>query len=221
MRKQASPREIHRPVDNKINSTDRPGRRIRSWRTRKRIVATSAIKAFTVRSLDLRHSMEGEFAQYAWETDYNVLPSHLDRSATLLLRTLVVHREVTTPTGSPRWEYRSRSQDGTLSTWLPEGQVLQRLLPLQLDVCHALWNLYPPGPARKPPHTKTRCRGLSSAEVLQLYSIDTRLNKMFGTEELEWQMFDYHAPYWEELSRSELSSCVREWQGYDGGERRV
>ena len=89
--------------------------------------------------------MEDEFRQYAWEADYNDLPLHLDRPATPLLRTLVERREATISTGSPRWENRGRFQDGTLSTWLSEGQVLQSFLPLQLDVFHALWNLYRPG----------------------------------------------------------------------------
>ena len=47
-------------------------------KTRKRTVATSALKSFTVRSPDLRHSIEDKFAQYAWEADYNDHPSHLD-----------------------------------------------------------------------------------------------------------------------------------------------
>ena len=119
---------------------------LRGRRSRKLAVATSALKPFTVRPLDLRHSMEDELAQYAWEVDYNDPPSHLDRPATSLLRTLVESQEATTPTGSPRWEYRGCFQDGTISTWLPEGQILQSFLPLQLDVFHAVRNLVRPGP---------------------------------------------------------------------------
>ena len=107
-------------------------------RTRKRTFATSALKPFTVRPPDLRHSIEDKFAQYAWEADYNDPPSHLDRPATPLLRTLVERRETTTPTETFRWEYRGRFQDGTLSTWLHESQVLQRFPSFHLDVFHAL-----------------------------------------------------------------------------------
>ena len=103
---------------------------LRGRRTRKRTIVTSALNPFTVRPLDLRHSMEDEFAQNAWEADYNDPSSHLDRPATFLLRRLVERREVITPTASPRWEYRGRFQDGTLPTWLPEGQILQSFLPL-------------------------------------------------------------------------------------------
>ena len=60
--------------------------------------------------------MEDKLAQYVWEANYNDPPLHLDRPATPLLRTLVERREATTLTGSPRWEYRGRFQDGTLST---------------------------------------------------------------------------------------------------------
>ena len=185
---------------------------LRGRKTRKRTVSTSTLEPFTVRPLDLRHSIEDEFAQYAWEADYNDPPSHLDRPATPLLRTLGERRERTAPTGSLRWEYRGRFQDGTLFTRLPEDQVLQSFPPLQLDVFHALWNFYRPVLLRKPPPTNSR-RGLSLAEVLQFYPIGTRFNKMFGTEEQPGQVFDYHAPYWrvrypnndwEELSRSEL-----------------
>ena len=168
---------------------------VRGRKTRKRTAATSALKPFTVPRPDLRHSIENEFAQDVWEADFNDPPSHLDRPATPLLRTLVERRETTNPTGSLRREYRGRFQDGTLTTWLPEDQVLQSFPPLQLDVFHTLRNLYRPAPPRKPPPTNS-CRGLSRAEALQIYPIGIRFNKMFGTEELPEQVFDYHAPYW-------------------------
>ena len=129
------------------------GRRVevelRGRKTRKRTVATSALKLFTVRPLYLRHSMEDKFTKHAWEAGYNDLPPHLDQPATPLLHALVERREATTPTGPLRWECRGRFQDGTLSAWLPEDQVLQSFLPLQLDVFHALWNLYRPEPPQK------------------------------------------------------------------------
>ena len=47
---------------------------LRGRKTRKRTVATSAIKFFTVRPPDLCHTMKDEFAQYAWEADYSNPP---------------------------------------------------------------------------------------------------------------------------------------------------
>ena len=190
---------------------------LRGRKTRKRTVATSALKPFTVRPPDLRHTIEDEFAQYAWEADYSNPPSDTARPPIPLLRTLVERRETTAPTGARRWEYKGRFQDGTLSTWLPESQVLQSFPPLQLDVFHALWNLYRAVPSQKTVPTNSR-RGLSRTEALKLYPIGTRFHKMFGTERVTGQVFDYHAPYWrvrhpnqdwEELSRSELTKGIR------------
>ena len=44
---------------------------LRGRKTRKRTVATSALKPFTVRPPDLRHSIGDELAHYAWEADYS------------------------------------------------------------------------------------------------------------------------------------------------------
>ena len=189
---------------------------LRGRKTRKRTVATSALKPFTVRPPDLRHTIEDEFAQYAWEADYSNPPSHTARPPIPLLRTLVERRETTAPTGTRRWEYKGRFQDGTLPTWLPEGQVLQSFPLLQLDVFYALWNLYRTVPSKKNIPTNSR-RGLSRTEALKLYPIGTRFHKMFGTEKVTGQVFDYHAPYWrvrypnqdwEELSRLELTKGI-------------
>ena len=60
-------------------------------------------------------------------------------------------------------------------------------------------------------------RGLSRSEALKPYPIGTRFHKMFGTERVTGQVFDYHMPYWrvrypnqdwEELSRSELTKGI-------------
>ena len=52
---------------------------LRSRKNPKRTVATSALKSFTVRPPALHHSIEDEFAPYAWEADYSNPPSHTDR----------------------------------------------------------------------------------------------------------------------------------------------
>ena len=126
---------------------------LRGRKTRKRTVATSALKPFTVRPPDLRHSIEDEFAQYAWEADYSNPPSQTDRPSIPLLRTLVERRETTAPTGARRWEYKGRFQDGTLSTWLPESQVLQSFRPSN-STCFMPSGIYT-GPS-PPPKTYPR-----------------------------------------------------------------
>ena len=97
---------------------------LRGKKTRKCTVVTSALKPFTVRPPNLRHTIENEFAQYAWEVDYSNPLSYTARPLIPLLRTLVERRETTAPTGTRRSQYKVRFQDGTLSTWLPEVQVL-------------------------------------------------------------------------------------------------
>ena len=79
---------------------------LRGRKTRKRTVATSALKPFTVRPPDLGHTIEDEFAQHAWEADYSNPASHIARPPIPLLRTLVERRETTPPTGTRRWEYK-------------------------------------------------------------------------------------------------------------------
>ena len=120
--------------------------------------------------------------------------------------------------GTRKWEYKGRYQDGSESSWLPEVEVLDSFTPLQLDVFHALWNLYRPStlntqnaPRKPNPH-------LERAGALQVFPIGTRGIKSFQGQDQEGQVYDYHDRKWrvryldndwEELTRRELEQFVR------------
>ena len=159
----------------------------RQRRTRK--VHTGLVKPFHVRPRDLRHPMADEFAQYAWSS--NFAPAQPSVAARPLY-TLVSRREVRIDSGTRKWGYKGRYQDGSESSWQPEVEVLDSFTPLQLDVFHALWNLYHPStlntqnaPRKPNPH-------LERARALQVFPIGTRGIKSFQGQEQEGQVYDYH-----------------------------
>ena len=71
------------------------------------------------------------------------------------LYTLVDRCTIQFPDGSWEWRYRGRYLNGSLSGFLTESECLESFTPMQLDVFHALWELYPhscprPRPATQP-----------------------------------------------------------------------
>ena len=189
----------------------------RQLRTRK--VHTGLIKPFHVRTRDLRHPMADEFAQYAWSSDF--APTQLSVAARPLY-TLISRREVCTDSGSRKWEYKGRYQEGSESPWLTEVEVLDSFTPLQLDVFHALWNLYHPSTpsTQNAPSRKTNPH-LERARALQVFPIGTRGIKSFHGQDQEGQVYDYHDKkwrvrypdnYWEELTRRDMEQFVRKSQ---------
>ena len=109
--------------------------------TRTRHVSPGGIKPFHIRSPDLRHPLADEFAQFAWSADFGLAtPSVVAKP----LYTLCDRRNVTSATGVSKWEYRGKYHDGKPSQWMAETEILSSFSRLQLDVFHALWNLYNP-----------------------------------------------------------------------------
>ena len=45
-------------------------------------------------------------------------------------------------TGAWKWEYRGRYLNGSESDWITEPEALDSFIPLQLDVFHAMWELF-------------------------------------------------------------------------------
>ena len=161
--------------------------------------------------------VDDEFAQFAWTSDLGLKsPSTVANP----FYTLVDRRRITSSTGVESWEYRGRYQRGTDSRWVSEVEALDSFTPLQLDVFHALWNLYQPVPdVSTPPPSKKRCPTLLRSTALELFPIGTPTYRSSGSTEMFGQVYDYHTPYWriryrdnnwEELSRREMERSATE-----------
>ena len=155
------------------------------------------------------------FAQHDWGFGFRralgaVNPSHFDYFVS----------RTNTPSGTARWEYKGRSNDGVESGWLSENEMLKSFTPLQLDGFIALRHLYNPHPARDsvPVSVKPRTP-LSCRQALTLFPIGFTIWKDFGGGlRLQGQVYDYRDCYWrvrysdqnwEELIRRELKQLQR------------
>ena len=189
--------------------------------TRTRHVSPGGIKPFHIRPPDLRHPLADEFAQFAWSADFGLAtPSVVAKP----LYTLCDRRNVTSATGVSKWEYRGKYHDGKPSQWMAETEILSSFNRLQLDVSHALWNLYNPHQSQIQP-TPSRKRAqplLLHEDALRLFPIGTTVAKESGSEIILDQVYDYHAPYWRvqyedndwgELSRQEVHRMARSTPG--------
>ena len=125
-----------------------------------RTASTASLKPFYPRPSDFRHPMEDEFAQVAWGADLR-LGGHSTTAAPTY--TLLDRRWVVRSAGAARWEYRSRYLDGVASDWVSETEALGSFTPLQLDMCHVLWNLYDPSSDGNRP-SASGCEETSHAE---------------------------------------------------------
>ena len=110
-----------------------------------------SIKPFHIRPPDVRHPLADEFAQFAWSADFGLATPSLVAKP---LYTLCDRRKVTSATGASEWEYRGKYHDGRPSQWMAETEILSSFNKLQLDVFHALWNLYTPVPNTTNPLAK-------------------------------------------------------------------
>ena len=108
-------------------------------RERVRRAAASHIKPDHLRPPPLRHDFGDEYAHFAWGPD-----SGLGAASTLAspLYTLVDRCTIQLPNRSWEWRYRGRYLNGSLSGFITESECLDSFSPMQLDVSHALWELY-------------------------------------------------------------------------------
>ena len=110
-------------------------------RERARRAAASHIKPYHLRPPPLRHDFGDEYAHFAWGPDLR-----LGAASTLAspLYTLVDRCTIQLPNASWEWRYRGRCLKGSLSGFITEKERLDNFSPMQLDVFHALWELYQP-----------------------------------------------------------------------------
>ena len=162
--------------------------------TQTRHVSPGGIKQFHVRSLDLRHPLADEFAQFAWSTDFGLAtPSVVAK----LFYTLCDRRKVTSATGVPKWEYRGKYHNGKPSQRMAETEILSSFNRLQLDVLHALWNLCNPHqPQIQQTSSQKRSQPLPREDALRLFPLGTTVVKEPGSKTLSGQVYDYRVPYW-------------------------
>ena len=159
-----------------------------------------------------------EYAYFAWGPDLGLVAA-----ATLAspLYTLVGRCTIQPPNGSWEWRYRGRHLNGSLSGFITESECLDSFSPAQLDVFHALWELYQPSRHRPRPAAKP-----TSSERLPANRTHALLEVPIGT--VVWRGFpdrqgriqrcrtevdDYKTPYWtvrhtdgdwEELTRTKI-----------------
>ena len=108
-------------------------------RERVRRAAASHIKPYHLRPPPLRRDFGDEYARFAWELDLG-----LNAASTLAspLYTLVDHCTIQVPNGSWEWRCRGRYLNSSLSGFITESECLDSFSSTQLDVFHALWELY-------------------------------------------------------------------------------
>ena len=112
-------------------------------RERVRCAAASHIKPYHLRPPSLRHNFGDEYAHFAWGPDLGLAAASTLASP---IYTLVDHCPIQLPNGSWEWRYRGRYLNDSLSGFITESECLDSFSPLQLDVFHALWELYQPSP---------------------------------------------------------------------------
>ena len=107
------------------------GRRIRQRR-----VAAADVKLFYQRPAHLRlPAFEDEYAHLVWSAELGLVDTSVVVVPLLTLEDRRVVRNADSPSAWT-WEYRGRSQDGTLPPWLISDEASDSFSPLQLDVFH-------------------------------------------------------------------------------------
>ena len=119
---------------------------------RVRRAAASHIKPYHLRPSSLRHDFGDEYAHFAWGPDSGLGAASILASP---LYTLVDRCTIQLPNGSWQWRYRGRYFNGSLSGFITESEGLDSFSPMQLDVFHALWELYQPPRHRLRPAAKS------------------------------------------------------------------
>ena len=170
-------------------------------RERVRRAAASHIKPYHLRPPSLRHDFGEEYAHFAWGPDVG-----LGAASTLAspLYTLVDHCMIQLPNGSWEWRYRGRYLSASLSGFITESECLDSFSPMQLDVFHALWELYQapchrPRPAAK--STSSERLAANRAHALLEVPIGTVVWRDFTDQQgrarrSRTEAYDYKIPYW-------------------------
>ena len=113
--------------------------------------AASYIKSYHLRPPSLRRHFGDENAFFAWGPDFALVAALILASS---IYTLGDRCPIQLLDGSWKWRYRGRYLNGSLSGFITESECLNSFTPLQLDMLHALWEVYHPsnhnfGPAAK------------------------------------------------------------------------
>ena len=188
-----------------------------------RRAAASHIKLYNLRPPSLRHDYGDEYAHFAWDPDLG-----LDAASTLAspLYTLVDRCAVQLPNRSWGWRYHGHYLNGSPSGFITESECLDSFSPMQLDVFHALWELYQP-----PRHRPRLAAKSTSSERLAANRAHALLEIPVGTvvwrdftdqhgriQRCRTEVYDYKTSYWrvrhEDGDRKELTRTEIE-QGRD------
>ena len=174
---------------------------LQGGRERVRRAPASHIKPHHLRPPVLRHDFGEKYAHFAWGPDLG-----LGAALTLALPpyTLVNRCTIRLPNGFWEWRYRGRYLNGALSGFITERECLDSFSPAQLDVFHALWELYQPSRHRPRPAAK-----LTSSERLAANRTHALLEVPIGTvvwrnftdrqgriQRCRTEEYGYKTPYW-------------------------
>ena len=144
-----------------------------------------------------------------------------DSNLASLLYTLVDRCTIQLPNRSWERRYRGCYLNGSLSGFITESECLDSFSPMQLDVFHALWELYRhpcprPRPAAKP--SSSERLAANRAHALLEVPIGTVVWRDFTDQQgriqrCRTEVYDCKTPYWrvrhadgdwEELTRTEV-----------------
>ena len=166
----------------------------------------------------MRHDFGDEYAHFAWGPDLGLVA---DSTLASPLYALVDRCTIQLPNGSWEWRYRGRYLNGSLLGFITESGCLDSFPPMQLDVFHALWELYQhpcprPRPAAKP--SSSERLAANRAHALLKVPIGTVAWRDFTDQQgriqrCRTEVYDYKTPYWrvrhadgdwEKLTRAEV-----------------
>ena len=153
---------------------------LQARRERVRRATASHIKPHHLRPPVLRYNFGDEYAHFVWGPDLE-----LGAALTLAspLYTLVDRCTIQLPNGFWEWRYRGRYLNGSLSGSVTGSGCLDSFSPMQLDIFHALWELYQPPLHRTRPAAKS-----TSSERLAANRVHALLEVPIGTT-VVWRDF--------------------------------
>ena len=170
-------------------------------RERVQRAAASRIKPYHLRSPPPRHDFSDESAHFAWDPDLG-----LGATSTLAspLYTLVDRYTIQLPNGSWEWRYRGRYLNGSLSGFITESKCLDSFSPMQLDVFHALWELYQlPRHRPRPDAESTSSKRLAANRAHALLEVPVGTvvwwdftDQQGRIQRCRAEVYDYKTPYW-------------------------